>query len=138
MDSDTYYLRIKDATVEDAGQYTVEAVNDGGTVSAKVTATVGAMPEPAAPEAPKEEPAAPETPKEEPAAPEAPKEEPEPQPEPVPEKPKAPMAPAFVIEPQSITVNEGETVKLTCQLSGIPLKIFSLVHSRYILLLTFL
>ena len=98
VEDDLYFLEIQEATAADAGEYTVVAESEAGSVTSKVTVTVDEVklekakvekPVQHADEAKVEEVATEET------------------------------APVFEVEPESARVSEGQTIKLTCKVSGI-------------------
>ena len=109
IDNDLNTLEIKEATVEDAGAYTIEATNSLGTVEATVTVTVEPTKEP------EEEPVneavcVEETTTQETVAEHDDKEE---------ESTEISVVPEIMIEPEDITVTPGESVKLSCKIKGI-------------------
>ena len=111
-EEDAYILEIKEATMKDAGEYTVVVESEAGTVSSSAAVTVQ---EPASLEEPAkktDEPVVETAPKvkdvkhAEEGVIEAPSE-------------KTTPLPKFDAEPQSAKVSEGETIRLACKISGI-------------------
>ena len=110
IDNDLNTLEIKEATVEDAGAYTIEATNSLGTVEATVTVTVEPTKEPEEEEPVNEAVCVEETTTQETVAEHDDKEE---------ESTETSVVPEIMIEPEDITVTPGESVKLSCKIKGI-------------------
>ena len=109
IDNDLNTLEIKEATVEDAGAYTIEATNSLGTVEATVTVTVEPTKEPEEDEPVNEAVCVEETTTQETVAEHDDKEE---------ESTKTSVVPEIMIKPEDITVTPGESVKLSCKIKG--------------------
>ena len=110
IDNDLNTLEIKEATVEDAGAYTIEATNSLGTVEATVTVTVEPTKEPEEEEPVNEAVCVEETTIQETVAEHDDKEE---------ESTEISVVPEIMIKPEDITVTPGESVKLSCKIKGI-------------------
>ena len=98
IDNDLNTLEIKDATLEDSGEYTIEAVSELGTVQTTVVVTVQEQPNDVS-----EAVCIEETSLQEPT--EAAESE-------------LTVVPEIVIQPEDVKATPGETIRLLCKIKG--------------------